>query len=428
MIDQVIGLGTGLVSLLKINDVLQSGSNISDIDTKLRELKDSGNKYALLKSKGSIVRLTKTLQITPTVIISRTLQREEVISKIISANVDLFTAFFMQAFNMITSLYGESPSYALSILSTESATEVMGADAIKNIFSGGNLGITFEDDETSLMDTLLDDTIIGRPTKRPINGDVNGNRAVTTKGPDFKDTVLNSIYMREIMIKMELPYGMMSNKDEFEEAKKSNKKVEPIFKEMGKKTIELPILIRANIKYIEPSSFYDAISTNNTRRKLGFRFNEWRSGLLSLKDLLLADDLISEYGKAAFRDRDELLSFINSKNIAANSKLIMDRTIGFQKYYNMLIIDKTEAIYASREMMGDITTDKNKDNFLNAIGGLMFSVVDTSWETVDIYIRDLKGVSSVSFKNLKKNGKNDSVVSELTDVFKSMMMNRAPSF
>jgi len=428
MIEQVIGLGTGLVNLLKINDVLQNSSDITDIDTKLRELRDNNNKYALLKTKGSIVRLTKTLQITPTVIISKTLQREEIIQRIISANLDLFTAFFTQAFNMITGIYGEKPSYALSILSTESTTEVVARDAIKNIFSGGHLGVTFEDDDTSLTDMLLDDSVVGRPTKRPINGDVAGNTSVSTRGNDFKDTLLSSIYMREIMIKVDLPYGVITNKNEFEEAKKSNKNVEPIFKEMGKKTIELPLLIRANIKYIEPSSFYDAISTNNTRRKIGFRFNEWRSGLLSLKDLLLADDLITEYGKAAFRDRDDLLNFINNKNAAANSKLLMDRTIGFQKYYNMLIIDKTEAIYASREMMGDITTEKNKDNFLNAIGGLMFSVVDTSWEVVDIHIRDLKGVSSVSFKNLKKGGKNDSVVNELTDVFKSMMMNRAPSF
>ena len=116
------------------------------------------------------------------------------------------------------------------------------------------------------------------------------------------------------------------------------------------------------------------------------------------------------------------MDIINFKTANANSKIVTQTGIGYEKYFNLLVVSTSTKASIERAVRGKISKTKYKEKVLESTNALMMTVVDEDYERVIIYTKDIDGVSDITFKALSKGTKD----SGMNDIFKALVGNRPP--
>lgn len=194
---------------------------------------------------------------------------------------------------------------------------------------------------------------------------------------------------------------------------------------VSSRTIIIPITVKTHIIVTSTDNILNMLKPNDKTKKFGYRLDEWRSGAISLRELIFCGDLIQSYKKNKLKDKDGLINIIKKREESANSKIISSEMIGFEKFYNMLIVTAEEKVLLNKHIGGDILNEKYKQELLTEAHALTLSVVDQDYERVYILTKDIRGKSDVTFKSINKsNNKN----SDLEGIVKALMSNRPPVF
>lgn len=381
---------------------------------------------ALYQANGSIVRLLSTFIIEPTIVISKNLREEEITEKLAEINVDIFTSFYLQAFNVLTNVYKFDTSTAFDVLSSKG-----GLMANPN----ASLKFSIEDfDETTLnilpikkksMDYLLSmeakkpatiqDLVtqtaqqtakatvdaMGKDTNNKNKVEISNPRAV---GRDSKSVSLPTMIQKEVEITQKITINGSTTE------------------------VVIPILIKATVIYSDFSNIETMISANDREKTFANRLDEYRSGMISMKDLIFADDLIKEYKNNKLKDKDNLIDYMESRASNANKKAIANKgAIGLNKYYGVLIVNKNQMSIIEQKLGGSIDKPRYREMLMDQTKSLLINVVDSDWERVFINIKDLKGTTDLSYKTIsnKKGGNNSA---DLADIFKAISSNKPPVF
>lgn len=193
----------------------------------------------------------------------------------------------------------------------------------------------------------------------------------------------------------------------------------------SEKQIIIPIIIKTHVIATSIDNILNMLKPNDKTKKFGYRFDEWRSGAISLRELIFCGDLIQSYKKNKLKDKDGLLDIVKKREESANAKLMTAEMVGFEKFYNMLIVTAEEKVLLNKHIGGDILNEKYKQELLTEAHALTLSVVDQDYERVYILTKDIRGKSDVTFKSINKvNNKN----SDLESIVKALMSNRPPVF
>lgn len=335
----------------------------------------------LITSKGSITNLLSTFIIEPTIVISDSLKGTDAAEDVIWSNINIFTSFYIQAFHLLVSQYGLKSHIAFDILSSNKASSTSVYKTIKAGFESEAMGVLplSADSEEYLagLESISDFSAGSR---------YDGGSAIKSK----KDESL--VYFKEIEITID----------------------------MEERTIVMPVTVRANIIYTGFNDILGLVKEEGDEKSFGARLDKWRAGLISFGDMLLASDLIDDYKHKRVKDHNELLGDLEERKVAAYSKLHRG-AIGYNLYYNMLIVSQDELDVIEHAVNGKLDKDRYKEKVLGQSKSLGLSVVDLDYETVEIFIKDLKGSSEISFKNLKKGQKKDDV----TEIFKALVANKS---
>lgn len=114
---------------------------------------------------------------------------------------------------------------------------------------------------------------------------------------------------------------------------------------MGGKTVDtgtsqivIPVTIKALIVYAGTDSILNMLAPNSRDKRFGSRLDEYRAGAITFKELMFAGDLIKQYKQNRLKDKEGLLKLTNERIVSANAKIIENGVVGFEKYYNMLIL------------------------------------------------------------------------------------------
>ena len=73
---------------------------------------------ANFKKTGSITKLLKTLIVEPTIIVSEEAKTSRAFDQAVNTSLNIFSSFYLQAFQILTQLNGKSGVEAIDILST----------------------------------------------------------------------------------------------------------------------------------------------------------------------------------------------------------------------------------------------------------------------------------------------------------------------
>lgn len=190
-------------------------------------------------------------------------------------------------------------------------------------------------------------------------------------------------------------------------------------------TVTIPITIKLHVIYTPIDNILGTVEHMSNDANFYNRFDEYRSGAISLADLILAGDLIKKYKKNRLRDRSGLMSMLNERKLSANSKTVDNMFPGFEKYYTMYMITNEDKARLEKVLRGRLSNDRIKNKFLESAGGLSISVVDQDYERVSIRMKDLRGSSDLTYRSIIKA---DRKGTDMTEMITALMANKPPVF
>ena len=391
---------TTVMGTIKSVDTLFGILSGSNKDNLLGNLEDS-KKRGVIYSRGSIPELLSKFVIEPTILVSNSLQRSESIDDVIKLNLDTFTAFYTQAFNVLTQIHGLESSTTFDLLSSTYAEGTLG-------FSSESVDkVILNDEEVNKFLTLDADMASygGYPRK-------NKSKSDTKSSKDSKDSNSNSSRHA----------SAEANKDDVVKTMVRTIKVNiTATNDKGVTAkVSMDVIVKANVIFTPFEDITRLVSMSDESKQFGARWDEYRSGAITLKDLFLASDLIEEAKKAKLRDNKDLIRNMDERSRASLSKLGTSGALGFGKYYQLIVVNANEKISLERRLSGKIEKTKYKNKLLEQVNSMAITVVDEDYERVSMYVKDLSGYSDISLKSLKKSKGTD----DLSDVLKNMLASR----
>ena len=421
MIGAYVTLKQTIGTMMKIYDSIDNGTIGNEIKDGLNTA--TNRDIVLYQARGSMVRLLSTFIIEPTIVISKNLREEEITEKLAEINVDVFTSFYLQVFNTLTNVYNFDTSTAFDLLSSKGSV-------IKGPANKFNWGIE-EFDETLNILPIKQKTFDYLASVEAMTKDDLTKMIYDSAKKGSKDGAKEAQKENDNKRVDFLPKGNAVDSKAISLPTMIQKEVEinqKIIRNGNTYEVTIPVLIKATVIYSDFSNIENMISTNNRDKKFASRLDEYRSGMISLKDLVFATDLINEYKANKLKDRDKLIDFMENRATSANMKTIANRgATGFNKYYGILIVSKNQMTIIEQKLGGSITKPRYREMLMEQTKSLLINVVDTDWERVSINIKDLTGTTDLSYKVISnKKGNNNS--SDLADIFKAMSSNKVPSF
>ena len=174
-------------------------------------------------------------------------------------------------------------------------------------------------------------------------------------------------------------------------------------------TVTVPIHISLLPREVT-SVVADAFLTLNFAQSIERRWAKVKAGEIRLfRDFLLSRDLISKYAKAIYQDDSNALKTMfdqkNKSRMKQFDKMTRGKGIGSNNIASsMLIFEKKTFEKAAHEGGFDFTRPTDREKFFNASLAMIVVVVDTMYDSIDMYYNGLDKSSTFSYRVIEKSG------------------------
>ena len=443
---------------------------------------------------GTLTGITKNLIVEPTIITTPNVRNSKVFDNLVSLNINLFTSFYIQAFQILSDVLGQRPIEAIDILSTNKYTGaamerytrnkvydfLLNKEALDTPMCLGDIDFTnpiflLNQEDRNELKTLLEYTVEldinmeANPSMKNRGNQLYNNRVNT-------NNQINAAQQAQQAQKAAQQQQQGGNKQNNNAGNNNtnNSNTTPVDKvtarsltrdgitdriDMHKKQADamyeslnqvlvrsinvkarragngggaaagdeyiIPITIVGTIKVVPVEEIIVAISNYDYKKSFTYRYREWRSGGISLADLVFASDLIQEYKKNKLSKDSKLMSDIETKKRASGMRQTVTGTIGAEVSYNMIQVTDYELEMIEKAYNKKLDSYNNRNAFLKVLNAHNLSVVDDDAERVQIFISDIQGSMDVGFNKLMKREDKDINMLEL---FRAMSNNTAPRF
>lgn len=439
---------------------------------------------------GTLTGITKNLIVEPTIITTPNVRNSKVFDNLVSLNINLFTSFYIQAFQILSDVLGQRPIEAIDILSTNKYTGaamerytrnkvydfLLNKEALDTPMCLGDMDFTnpiflLNQEDRNELKTLLEYTVeldmnmeanppinIGaivnaaarraqqarqpvqpQPPQPPqVNNNQNNNNG---KGNNNNGNNNNNTPVDRVTARSLTRDGITDRID------MHKKQADAMYESLNQVLVRsinvkarragngggaaagdeyiIPITIVGTIKVVPVEEIIVAVSNYDYKKSFSYRYREWRSGGITLADLVFASDLIQEYKKNKLSKDSKLMSDIEMKKRASGIRQTVTGTIGAEVSYNMIQVTDYELEMIEKAYNKKLDSYNNRNAFLKVLNAHNLSVVDDDAERVQIYIADIQGSMDVGFNKLMKREDKDINMLEL---FRAMSNNTAPRF
>lgn len=440
-----LGIGSAVATFnafLNTQKAIADGADAKEV-TKTFLNQISTKEFGLATTKGSITKLLKPFIVEPIIITTDTCRSIEVFDKVLQLNTDIFTSFYLQAFKILTDLYGldnitsvnvlgtdrsslvsvgqiallkalsreeaNVPNFLQAVLSQEDQYLRLSQEAgwFKKLFSGITGGNQYQDAANAQIanKNLAEKKYIEDENQRKQDlhdaqlrdkaiDDLNKNKAKMYLKSSFKDLDLDKDPL----------YGTLTRTIELQ-----------YVHSVTKQSLVMPLSIKTHVIISDIHNILGMLAPNARDKKFVNRLDEWRAGAISFWDLIACGDLIADYKKNKLKDKDKLLDVINSRvrgsaataaelAILSNGKKSLE---GYEKNYNMLVVSADEKVRLDKHIGGDIMKEKYKQDLLEQAHAMTCTILDQDYERANILTKDIRGVSDIGFKALGRRKEKD---------------------
>jgi hypothetical protein len=333
----------------------------------------SGSKpMDLYKANGNIVKLVNSLSVEPIIITTEAARRSPAYKSSVNMMLDIFSGYYLQAFQIMTELHGLDARLAISLLNNRNNSYISKQNYLSDLLNTESFLISKESDSKT---KFLDNDIRSWYEQRTLEVSI-----------DVKDSNGKSM------------------------------------------VVTIPVIIRAQVLETDIKSIMNFMQPTTTHDKSFLaRFREWRSGGISLMDLIFVQDLRAEYRKNKIQDKDDMLAIINNRSKSSYAKQITSGIKGFEGLYNMLLIHESDTRELNNFIKGDVSKPKFKEDLLKAASSILYCSLDDDYERAAFFITDTQLETVVPFKKLdKKAGKSSS--DDMIEIVKAILAGRPMTF
>lgn len=331
------------------------------------------------ETRGRITKLLTETIVVPTIYISKSLEMDPNIDKIIDLNVNILTAMVSRAFTIMTTLKGISASTAFDVLNQ------------KNITSGILSDLNYKDDLS--IDFVNSKGFTFGKIDQATAGLLNDKKKNTFSE---SDSSIPSIYSKDVDLKITI--------------------------DKTDKSVVVPLTIKARVEFVSVKKITDALIDRTYEPTMSERFSDVMAGILSWKNFFIPMDLWKAYKEKLIKDEEGYLAMAENKSNISVSKLASSGALGLTAYLGSFIItaDELEDIENSKFLRGKVSNAAKKDLLLSSVGSSLLNVIDPAYDKLRILTMDNDGDTIMSIKSLKK--KSDG--NDITEIFKLLMNSR----
>lgn len=446
------------------------------------EMKDYNATKENIKNikSGTLTGITKNLMVEPTIIVSNNVRNSKIFDQLVALNMDLFTCFYAQAFQILTDVLGQAAISAIDVLSTNKYTGAAMERYVRNRvyklvlesmdkpFCLGDLDFSnpifmlnheeregLEQEYKSIFNLegnngkpSLPGTVTPTTNNQTQNVPAGTNRQNNnSKNKDGNEKKWPSEVTRSdahgydknaITDRISMYDGQMRNMYEslnqvlvrtvnVKALRPDNVTGKPGTDGQGVLTKEfiIPITIIGTVKVVPIDEIIIAVSNYDFKKSFTYRLREWQSGGISLSDLIFATDLIKEYKANKLSKNSKLMTDIEDKRNTSNIRKAVTGIQGAEVSYNMIMVTDYELEMLEKAYNKKLDNFNSRQAFLKVMNAHNLSVVNDDAERINIYIADINGSMDIGFGKLQK--RNDKDINML-EFFRAMAANTAPRF
>lgn len=174
----------------------------------------------------------------------------------------------------------------------------------------------------------------------------------------------------------------------------------------GGHTVAVPLAIRLVASSLPSESLVHILSGGEVDRGFIERWHGWRSGRLSIMDMLFCNDLIEANYRRGIQDSDGIQRHIAARRRGNSFSSVLSGNISVGTYSNMAVITETTAKELELAMKGKSLKDfKAREELFDNTALMILAIVDRNWKRVTFYHQSLTRPLEVSFRDLKASNK-----------------------
>lgn len=430
----------------------------------------------------TLTGITKNLMVEPTIIVSNNVRNSKIFDQLVALDMDLFTCFYTQAFQILTDVLGQAAISAIDVLSTNKYTGAAMERYVRNRvyklvlesmdkpFCLGDLDFSnpifmlnheeregLEQEYKSIFNLegnngkpSLPGTVTPTPNNQQRNVPAGANRQNNNGKNKDKDgdekkwpsevtrssahgydrnaiTDRISMYDGQMKSMYESLNQVLVRTVNVKALRPDNVTGKPGTDGQGVLTKEfiIPITIIGTVKVVPIDEIIIAVSNYDFKKSFTYRLREWQSGGISLSDLIFATDLIKEYKANKLSKNSQLMTDIEDKRNTSNIRKAVTGIQGAEVSYNMIMVTDYELEMLEKAYNKKLDNFNSRQAFLKVMNAHNLSVVNDDAERINIYIADINGSMDIGFGKLQK--RNDKDINML-EFFRAMAANTAPRF
>jgi hypothetical protein len=356
-------------------------------------------------STNSLAEVSKLTRVEPLTILSKDLLNLEYMPDVQSTLLNIFSAYYLQAVNIMTNVRDvevirlldrlnpdrDSTGFMLSEGMTqrgEKNVSLLSLESYKHSLPMSSVGtIGLENDKNNLNDVT--NLAVGKMLKVTIG---------------FKQGT-------------EIGAGIGSNsatgKDE----------------NQGKsESVTLDIAVRLAASVVPDATILHLLSFKTEDNSLLERYHAWRSGRISfIKDLIFAQDLIDEWKRASIGDNTDTVQEIIRRVNNAKSYGLLTQNPSLVSASNLFVISEQTARDVEMKLGGKLSNPRIRQKAFDNTYAMIIAVVDREYERVTFYTRGTAASTDVSIKEIKAANKG-SKGPDIGDMLRAMNIGSPLSF
>lgn len=357
----------------------------------------------------TLANVANETSVEPFMVLSRNVSQIEQIKDINQILLNMFTAYYLQAVNIITRLDDIRVRKILNRVGTGYAFEGHTLD----ITPFAKYKLPTGKDITLAMEALSSSSI--EKTDKDLLADAN------------------SLAVGKLVeIKMVFP----GEEYEVETSEKDQK----VKRKSSDQEITVPVLIKPLVNITSLETITKLFVSNKEDISFIERYYKWKAGAINWSDFFFAKDLIRQYKKDMITGDSELIGRIEGRKQEKDFKKVSNSVLHtlekfkFDKSFlsssygensNIFVITKKELKDIESKTGYDVENDSKRTEFLKNGLCMILAVIDTDRERVRFYIDGSDGYSDISFRELKGNIDKKA---DITDMLKMIQMGSAPTF
>lgn len=361
----------------------------------------------LFSFNGNMIKLQEEVIVEPLLVISEDAMNSSVYSQIGNTLLDTFTSNYINSFNLLQDVHGLSGNLILTILGTDNGYGKLASKLIKKGVAavGNSIVESLLTTESGMSDSYLKllaldgaITVESAATASTENKN-NTNKLLGATLVDAKASIIgNQMLTREVNVKLR-PYGAKSDT-----------------------YISLPVTIKARLVKVSVDNVVQVSAPNKKFNTLA-SWLDVKAGISTFADYIFQTSAVKKYKQNRIKG-NEFAELITQRKLSAYSKLANINVVGFELNYTLMLISMNDKLMLDRMLTLDIFKEADKNDFMQSTYALATAVVDEASEIVTYLTPKVRGINSITFKELKNvGGKKETDVTDLLQtLFKSKLI------